>query len=242
LDDDSWFDSFFAEGLITDVLLPLKSGKEASVWLCRANPRTTGAELLAVKAYRPRQGRTFRNDAVYREGRVITNARTRRAVERKTRFGREAGEAFWVGGEYEALRALHGLGCDVPRPVSMGERAILMEYVGDDDRPAPQLRDVDLEPDEAPVLFDRLLRNVEMFLAANVVHADLSAYNVLYREGAVRIIDFPQAVDARSNRSARDLLARDVENLCRYFARYGVPADGGAISARLWSDFLFARL
>ena len=36
------FEHFLDEGLIEAVIRPIKSGKEASVHLCRANPRTTG--------------------------------------------------------------------------------------------------------------------------------------------------------------------------------------------------------
>ena len=47
-----WFDEFFAEGLITDVVSQLKSGKEATVFMCRAGAGSD-AQLLAVKYFRP---------------------------------------------------------------------------------------------------------------------------------------------------------------------------------------------
>ncbi len=87
-----------------------------------------------------------------------------------------------------------------------------------------------------------LLRNVELWLAHDTIHGDLSAYNVLYWEGRVRVIDFPQAVDARANPNARDLLARDVANLCTYFARQGIRADPDRIAGELWRRFLRAEL
>jgi RIO kinase 1 len=68
-----------------------------------------------------------------------------------------------------------------------------------------------------------------------VIHADLSAYNVLYWEGSVTIIDFPQAVDPLGNRSGFDLLRRDVQRLCDYFARYGVRANPQALAGELWT-------
>ena len=52
-----------------------------------------------------------------------------------------------------------------------------------------------LEQSEAQALFERLLQNLEIMLGCQRVHADLSAYNVLYWEGQLKIIDFPQAVD-----------------------------------------------
>jgi RIO kinase 1 len=79
-------------------------------------------------------------------------------------------------------------------------------------------------------------------LANNVVHGDLSAYNVLVHRGSACLIDFPQAVDPRTNTDACSLLFRDVENLCRHFEKFGVEADATRLSIDLWKKFLAARL
>ena len=81
---------FLDEGLITDVIRVVKTGKEASVHLCRGNESTTGERLLAAKVYRPRERRDFRDDGIYRAGNWIKERRVRDALEKKTRFGREA--------------------------------------------------------------------------------------------------------------------------------------------------------
>src|SRR5690348_2819317 len=98
-------DSFFTQGLISEILYTVKSGKEATVYCCKANP-STGSKLLAAKVYRPRNNRGFKNDAIYQEGRVILKGQVRRAVENKSRFGREVQFAMWVNYEFEALKAL----------------------------------------------------------------------------------------------------------------------------------------
>jgi RIO kinase 1 len=84
--------------------------------------------------------------------------------------------------------------------------------------------------------------NVEMALRRNLIHADLSPFNVLWWEGRATIIDLPQAVDPRSNPNASQLLARDLSNICRHFHRYGVRADPDEITRGLWMGFLFADL
>jgi RIO kinase 1 len=234
-------DYFLAEGWITRVLHVVKSGKEATVYCCEAAP-STGAALLAAKIYRPRESRGFQNDAIYRAGRWVGEARLRRAIANKSRKGREYQFGSWVDQEWEALTRLHALGADVPQPVSRCGDAILMEYLGDADGPAPRLQALSLAPDEAHRLLRVLLRNVELWLAHDTVHGDLSAYNVLYWQGHPRVIDFPQAVDARANPNARDLLTRDVANLCGYFARQGAPVDAARIAADLWGRFLRAEL
>ena len=236
------FDHYYGEGLVTELIAPVKSGKEASVFLCRANPSHAGFDLLALKQYRPRDHRTFKNDHLYKAGRVLREPRDRNAVRKKTAYGRAFEQAWWTEHEWEVLRALHEAGGDVPRPVARTESSILMEYVGDEVAPAPQLRHVGLSGAEAGEVLERLLWNVELFLGHNWIHADLSAFNVLWWDGKATIIDLPQAVDPRSNPHASELLTRDVKNLCDHFVKMGVRRDPDEISRGLWMAFLFAEL
>lgn len=234
-------DPFLDDGWIDEVLHEVKSGKEATVYCCRATP-STGLGLVAAKVYRPRQARTFKNDAIYHEGRVILKERDRRAVKGKTAFGREVQFGSWIDHEYATLGLLHAAGADVPQPLTRSSSAILMSYLGEAHDPAPHLQNVSLEQDEARDLFQRIIRNVELWLAHSVVHADLSPFNILYWQGAVTVIDFPQAIDARVNPNAYSLLLRDVSNVWRYFARYGVQADPERLAGWLWRRFVRGEL
>ena len=139
---------------------------------------------------------------------------------------------------FQNLTVLHDAGAEVPEPYLHTGNAILMEYIGDADMPAPVLQKVTLEPNEAREIRDRLLNDVELMLACNRIHADLSAYNVLYWQGAVKIIDLPQAVDARYNPSALVLLERDLARLGAYFGRQGVPLDVTGVALDLWERFV----
>ncbi len=123
-------------------------------------------------------------------------------------------------------------------PVDTYGNAILMEFIGDEERPAPMLRHVSIAPSEARPLFDRLLRNIELMLAYDRVHADLSPFNVLYWRGRPTIIDFAQAVDARSGQDLLQLLLRDVDHIAGYFARNGVAADPQSIAHDMWSRYI----
>lgn len=236
---------FYQQELITDVVRSIKGGKEASVYLCTPSPaleKSSGCKLVAAKVYRPREFRNLSNDALYREGREtydaggkpIRDSRRARALAKKTRFGKHLSIASWIRYEYETLLLLHAAGADIPQPYAQIGNAILMAYVGDEIGAAPTLQTVDLEPAEAEPLFRRILANVELMLAHDRIHGDLSAYNVLYWDGEIRLIDFPQAVNAQTNDAALDLLIRDIKRICQYFARYGVQADPGAVAADLW--------
>jgi RIO kinase 1 len=217
----------------------VKSGKEATVYCCYSSGHDG---LVAAKVYRSHKVRQFANDAAYTGGRLRRNNRYARAIAQKSRAGREFAFAAWVNAEYATLEMLHGAGADVPKPIARSDSVIIMEYLGDEDAPAPMLSSVDFDEHSAGQVFDQIMRNVELMLAYDRVHGDLSPHNVLYHEGRPRLIDFPQAVDARFNANAHDLLARDVENVCRFAARYGVTADPARITRELWRRFLRADL
>lgn len=242
-------ESFLDDSLILEVLRPVHGGKEASIFLCRAAP-STRRQHLAVKVYRSMARRVFRNDGLYQQGRVILNQRTKRAYENRTDFGKEVQYARWVNAEYETQRTLYESGADVPRPWACNGNAIVMDWVGDDATGAPaiQLRHAQPARDDAERLCDVLLSNVELMLRLNVIHGDLSPFNVLYESGSrdlpsrVTLIDFPQAVDPRANRHACELLFRDVGNVCEFFAKFGVHRDGSRIASKLWEKFVYARL
>ena len=234
---------FYDDQLITDVLREVKGGKEANVYCCRAHPRT-GHDLLAVKVYRPRKLRNLRNDAQYRAGRNVLDEqgkelrkkREERAMEKKTGFGKELLHGSWLAHEFQNLEKLHRAGADVPKPIAHSDNAILMEYLGDEDEAAPTLSEVRLQPDEARPLFTRLIHNVGLMLEQDRIHGDLSAYNVLYWDGDVKIIDFPQAVDPWINPDAYTLFKRDVLRLCQYFGRQGIHADAPSLARQIWRD------
>src|SRR5436309_335578 len=103
------FQPFLDNGWISEVQETLKSGKEATVYRCKAQPHT-GADFYAIKVYRERENRNFKNSSMYEEGRVILDSHARRAVKKKTAFGREAQSGMWVGYEYEHLKALFKAG------------------------------------------------------------------------------------------------------------------------------------
>jgi RIO kinase 1 len=140
------------------------------------------------------------------------------------------------------MHVLHEAGVDSPRPIARSERAILMQYMGDAHGPAPKLNDVELEPADVARITDRLLWNVEVMLNEDRVHGDLSAFNILYWHGAATIIDFPQAIDPRLNSAGQVLLARDVENVCKWAAKASVKRDADAISRKLWSRFVLGEI
>jgi len=219
---------------IASVLNRVKSGKEADVYCCEAQAYL-GVDLLAAKVYRPLESRGFRNDTVYQQGRFIQNSRLRRAYQNKSRVGRQVQFDLWVSAEYEALKMLHAAGARVPAPYEILGNAIVMEYVGTPAEPAPTLSRVRLCREEAVRISKEILQEVNLWLSCRRVHADLSSYNILYENGAITIIDFPQAVDPEQNPDAFGLLLRDLERVAEYFGKLGVIIDPFQNARSLWN-------
>jgi len=234
---------FYEHQWITDVLRRVKGGKEASVYQCRAGTAIK-AELAAAKVYRPRSLRNLRNDGMYREGRADLDDQGRQifedgmlhAMEKKTEYGRELQHQSWIAYEFTTMLALHAAGADVPEPYTMAHNAILMGYVGDLDAAAPALSEVSLDKSEAAPLFERTIRNIDTLLAHERIHGDLSAYNILYWEGDITLIDFPQVVSPKTNKHAFAIFQRDVDRICDYFGSQGVSADAGRLAIELWTS------
>ncbi|MCC7021114.1 MAG: hypothetical protein IT332_15235 [Ardenticatenales bacterium] len=247
--EEAWLNEalggFFHAALLTDVLRLVKGGKEANVYLCAAHPNL-GVDLVAAKVYRPRKFRNLRNDSLYRQGRsdlgadgksLVRDRRAQRAISRSTAVGMAMRFHSWLAHEVETLQRLSAAGCDVPQVFGSQGQTILLGYVGDAQDAAPTLSQVRLRRGEAEPLFDVVVRNIETMLALGVVHGDLSAYNVLYWQGAVTLIDFPQAVDPFENPAARRIFDRDVARVCQYFKAQGVAAagDAAALADALWA-------
>lgn len=228
---------------ISDVLRKVKGGKEASVYLCRSGS-TIDAPLVAAKVYRPRTLRNLKNDQQYRTGRadldasgsVIHNDGDLHAMKKRTNYGEELRHQSWIAYEFQTLEILHAAGADVPKPYAMEKNAILMGYVGDFGNAAPTLNSVTLDLDEARPLFDRLIRNIDLLLSNERIHGDLSAYNVLYWDGDITLIDFPQVVPPESNPSAWNIFLRDVTRVCQYFNSQGVKANARKLATELWTS------
>ncbi|HJS29298.1 MAG TPA: RIO1 family regulatory kinase/ATPase [Anaerolineales bacterium] len=233
---------FYESHWIDDVLRLVKGGKEASVYLCSANP-ATGLDYLAAKVYRPRRLRSLRNDHLYQEGRdrldedgnPIIDDGKHHAMDKRTSYGLELTHISWIEHEVRALRLLSEAGACVPTPYTRGHNAILMDFIGDPEMAAPTLNSVHLEVDEAKDLFRRLLADVECALTLGLIHGDLSAYNILYWEGEATLIDFPQVVSPQQNRNAYQIFKRDIRRLCDYFVRQGVEADPNRIAVEMWT-------
>ncbi|MBL9037721.1 MAG: hypothetical protein JNG84_04320, partial [Archangium sp.] len=202
------------EGIIDEVFQQLKTGKEAEVWLVSHR-----GEPVAAKLYKERAYRSFKNDSGYTEGRQVRNTRTQRAMDRGSAFGKRSAEEAWKSAEADALRALNAAGVRVPKLVLFYEGVLLMEAIGDaEGRVAPRLIEAGLTQEQALPLYEQLRGEVIKMLAADLIHGDLSEFNILMASDGPVIIDFPQVVAAARNSSSEQYFRRDLGNLLRFFS------------------------
>ncbi len=216
----------------------LKTGKEADVFLIeRAVP---GAEscLLAAKRYRAAEHRLFHRASSYTEGRRGRDSRENRAVRLKSGFGRQIEATRWSQAEFATLKQLWTAGVRVPYPVQVDGGEILMEFIGDGRAAAPRLAQTDPDPDQLRWLWAQVVEAMITFGSLQLVHGDLSPFNVLVRgmdglEPELVIIDVPQVLDLVSNPNGVDFLHRDCRNLADWFVRKGLPVDADVLLAEV---------
>ncbi len=221
------------DGLVDDVLLQLKSGKEATVYVVQC-----GDEIRCAKIYKEANQRGFHQAVHYTEGRRVKNSRQARAMEKGSRYGRQEQEAAWQHAEVDALYKLASAGVRVPHPFGFYEGVLLMELVADENgQPAPRLNDLDLTQEQALEFHAFLIRQVVLMLCAGIVHGDLSEFNVLVDAQGPVIIDLPQAVDAAANNNASRMLERDVENLAVYFGQFAPELRTTQYGKEIWAIY-----
>jgi RIO kinase 2 len=175
---------------------PLGVGKEADVY----DALNAKGEKIAVKFHR--LGRISFRQTIRKRGyitkRVSWLFQSRLAAEK----------------EFQALKLVFAWKVAVPEPIAQNRHVIVMGMIEGAELarwqriPKPQ------------IVLKRILRNVrKTYLKAEIIHADLSEYNVILKPtGQILIIDWPQYV-TRKHPNAQQLLMRDVENVLQYFRR-----------------------
>ena len=221
------------DGIVDEVLYPLMSGKEASVYVVRCRD-----EIRCAKVYKEAHKRSFKKAAQYQEGRKMRNSRRARAIEKRSKFGRDQQEEAWQNAEVNALYRLDRAGVRVPKPYGCFDGVLLMELVTDaEGEVASRLNDVSMSAEQALEDHGVMMHYIRLMLCAGLVHGDLSEFNVLLDEYGPVVIDLPQAVDAAANNNARAMLTRDVNNMTTYYAQYAPELFSTRYADEMWALF-----
>ncbi len=218
------------DGLVDRVLGSLMSGKEAQVFLV-----VCGDETRCAKVYKDVAKRSFKNAVQYQEGRTIRNSRRQRAIDKRSKFGRDQQEDVWQRAEVDALYKLATAGVRVPKAYGFYDGVLLMELITDGDGGvAPRLNDITMSRERAVKDHATMMKYVLRMLCVGLVHGDLSEFNVLQDDTGPVIIDFPQVVNASGNNNAKAMLQRDVRNITQYYAQYAPHLSETHYADEMW--------
>ena len=128
----------------------------------------------------------------------------------------------WCSKEFRNLKRAREVGVRVPEPIAFKENVLVMEFIDAGERgvPAPLIKDA---PPEDPETAFKVIKSyiAALFLRGDLVHADLSEYNIMNSNGELVIIDWGSAVHG-SHPHAYEFLERDVRTIFRYFERLEV--------------------
>ncbi len=198
---------FLNKGIISEIHGVVKAGKESRVYWGKDKQ---GNEL-AIKIY-------LTISAEFRKGmlKYIEGDPRFKGVRRDTRSLVFA----WAQKEFRNLEQATVAKVRVPKPVVVKNNVLIMEFIGKNGVSAPSMKE---QPPKNPEkIYKTLLTYLKrLYRKAELVHGDLSEYNVMIWKGRPIIFDVSQAVPL-SHPMADFLLHRDLTNLNRFFSRLGV--------------------
>ena len=195
-------------GEIGQINWPIARGKEAHVFQGFSVNGT-----IAVKIFHTSNA-VFKNLMKYIEGDPRFGGLKRKHRDLVT---------VWVRKEHRNLLRMKKCGLNVPEPLGIHKNILIMSYIGDDEKPAPRLRDAEIEnPKE---VFSKLKEFIRIcWHEAKLVHADFSDYNILWHENEPIVIDVGQAVSDK-HPHAKEFLVRDVQRLIDWGKKYNLEND-----------------
>lgn len=126
---------------------------------------------------------------------------------------------MWAEKEMHNLNRMRKAGLLCPEVVVLQKHVLVMSFIGNDSTPAPKLKDAKLSMSN---LSDAYIQTVEimkrMYKICNLIHADLSEYNLLWHKGQVWVIDVSQSVEP-NHPQALEFLIRDCINVTEFFKK-----------------------
>jgi RIO kinase 1 len=198
---------FMNKGIIDEIHGVVRAGKESRVYWAKDKD---GKEL-AVKIY-------LVISSEFRKGLVkyIEGDPRFKGIKHDTRSLIFA----WAQKEFKNLELASRAKVRVPKPIAVKNNVLIMEFIGENGTGAPSLKEK--TPRNPDKIYETILTYMErLYRKAELVHGDLSEYNIMVWKGKAVLFDMSQAV-LLVHPMADDLLRRDLANLNKYFSRLGV--------------------
>ncbi len=190
---------------------PISIGKEANIFSAIKKGDTEEAYRI-LKIYRL-EACNFNKmyDYIKHDPRYVAIKRQRRQVI-----------FSWVLREFRNLMKAREAGVRVPMPIAVQHHIIVMEFIGNEKTGEVAQRLKQAPPKNPQQFFEKLVQYVKLlYQKAQLVHADLSEYNILNNDEKPVLIDMSQATPITAA-NAEELLDRDIRNMVKYFGKHGV--------------------
>ena len=107
---------------------------------------------------------------------------------------------------------------------------LVMEFVGKNNEIAPMLKDK--KPKDPKKFFKKIIKNMKHLYETELVHADLSEFNILNLDETPVFIDFSQCSSLQDQR-AEEYLLRDLKNVCNFFKKQGLKLDNEKVMEKI---------
>ncbi|MBW2998684.1 serine protein kinase RIO [Candidatus Woesearchaeota archaeon] len=191
-----------SEGFLEiETLIPLFMGKEANVFIAEGKNGK-----VAVKIYRLENcdfNRMF--DYIKFDPRFMKIKRRKRDVI-----------LTWVKREYRNLLKAREHKVRVPTIYCIKHNILVMELIGE-----PSMKIKDDIPKNPSKFYKDLILQMKRLLKAELVHGDLSKFNVLNFNEKPVLIDFSQSI-VKSSIRAVEYFERDIKNINMFFTKLGL--------------------
>ncbi|XP_078397299.1 serine/threonine-protein kinase RIO3 [Cetorhinus maximus] len=129
---------------------------------------------------------------------------------------------MWAEKEMHNLVRMQEAGIPCPEVIMLKKHVLVMSFIGQDHVPAPKLKDVKLSSEDMKRAYYQVLYMMQqLYTGCKLVHADLSAYNMLWHMGKVWLIDVSQSVEP-THPHGLQFLFRDCKNVSQFFQKAGV--------------------
>ena len=211
------FEKLISDKVIDILDFPISTGKEGNVF----RGVTPDKKFVAVKVYRTSTS-TFKHISKYILGdpRFKSIHKSRRDIV-----------YAWTIKEFKNLERLQKANVKAPKPIVFIKNVLVMEYLGDIKTPAPLMKDIKLKNPKK--IFEILIDSIsKMYKKAELVHGDISAYNVLIHKNQPYLIDLGQGV-LLEHPNALEFLKRDIHNIVSYFKKFNIQADEDKIYMKI---------
>ncbi len=198
-----------------ELVSPVTVGKESNIFLA-----SSGKDTVIVKIYRVQNcdyKRMF--EYIKKDPRYDYLQKHRRQII-----------LAWTQREYKNLLRAEKAGIRAPKPLAFMNHIIVEEMIGGN-KPAPMLKDA--KPKDPKKFFDLIIEEMEkLYHEGELIHGDLSPFNILNYNEKPYFIDFSQATLIKTPNS-EELLQRDVKNMVQFFAKLGVKENEQKIIERI---------